>query len=262
MAEIFLFRMRPRRLETDRIAQMAERLGIDGKPIETEEAIAVRDKERVLAYAQPGSKFGGLLYYTDQSQSVAELIDKPLDVELAQAWADDFVRGFELLPVPADDERIRLNIELHSYQTNAVVDDGREQRKHPLKTEIGSKIELNGVPVAGPRGKVRMVFKDRKAPATIHCCLWERLEVYDTREQLQADEVIQATGERLRWREGREIQYEVKKVNLAYFAREYEGGADLLSPCFFVEVEFEDRTGKKLGIEEGPLQLFCVPAYR
>jgi hypothetical protein len=53
----------------------------------------------------------------------------------------------------------------------------------------------------------------------------------------------------------------VVDVRLAYFATEYHGGPDLLSPYYFVEVEYEDRTAQERQAQ-GPRQMLWLPAYR
>ena len=56
--------------------------------------------------------------------------------------------------------------------------------------------------------------------------------------------------------------YDVRDVKLVYFANEYNGGPDLLTPSYFVEVEFVDpRYAGKESIQ-GPRQVLRLPAFR
>lgn len=261
MSQIWLLRIKTERMNTEKFAKIARYLGIDAKPVETDEALAIQDPRQALAYGQPGAKFAGLLFYTDQSKGVASAVEKPLDIQRAKRWADDFLGSFDLLPRKVEDKRIRLAFEINSYQTNAVVFDGKERRKTPIKTEISSKIALNDIPVVGPRAKVRMVFKDREKPVMIHRGLWESIEPFEERELVREHDVVAAVREKLAQRRNGKAYYDVVDIKLAYFAQEFCGGPDLLVPFYFVEVEFVARSDDKT-VTQGPRQVLRVPAYR
>jgi hypothetical protein len=269
-SKILIFKRSTSRMETELFQKMAETLQIKGKIVETENAIAINDSNRIIVYAQPSAKFAGLLFYNDQSKGIADPIEKIQDNRKAKSWADMFMREFNLLPSNPKDERIKLAFSLSSTSTDSIVFDGKERKKVKNKVEIKSEIKLNEIPVVGPRAKTRMIFKDQEKPILIHNCLWDRLEVDDERDPVGINEVVKAVKEKLMQRRSekesigarRIVQCEVVSTRLAYFANEYAGGPDLLAPYYFIEVEFEDPQAKKNGIEHGPKQMFWVPAYR
>jgi hypothetical protein len=262
MTKIAIFRTRPQKLDQERFTKLASHFGIEKKIVETEEALAVHDSARALAYAQPGSKFGGLLFFTDQTQSLGDLKEKPLDLKSAQRWSDEFLREHKLIPQKPEDPKIGFHFETSCTANEAVVFDGKERKKNWIATDISAAISLNGIPAGGPRAKVRMVFKGRKIPLVVHCAIWDKIEVFEERELVGQDEVMHAVKEKLAGRKEEKTRFGISNIRLSYFAREYEGGPDLLAPYYFMDVEFEDRRGKKMGIAQGPRQMFWVPACR
>ena len=229
---------------------------------ETDEAIAVRDSARALAYAQPTARFAGLLFYTDQSKGTAEDVKKLTDKKSAKRWADSFLERFDLLPQKIKDERIKLHFETTSDQTEAVIFDGKKRSKKKIKTEISSKTTLNDIPVEGPRSKVRMIFKGQEKPIMMHLGMWENIEVFEERELIRKHDVFTVIKEKLAERQKSEINYDIVDIKLAYYADEFKGGPDLLVPYYFVEIEYEDKKAREMGITEGAKQIFPVPAYR
>lgn len=272
MSKILIFKKSVDRMKLENFQKMAKTFEIKGKIVETDVALAVKDSKNVLAYAQPCGKFAGLLFYNDQTVGIAEPVEKLVDKKAVKRWADSFLHEFNLIPSKVKDERINLAFKLHSSQNEAIVFDGKERKRIKNKTEIRSEIELNEIPVVGPRAKVRMVFKDQEKPILIHSCLWDKLEVYEEREAVRIHDVVKVVKEKLMERRsctdksiekrGSAVRYDIISTRLAYFADEYDGGADLLAPYYFVEVEFEDAKAKKNGITQGPRQFFWLPAYR
>lgn len=262
MTKIFLYRLKHEKMKREKFTKIAQDLGMEIKPVETDEAIAAHDSTRALAYAQPGAKFAGLLFYTDQSKGVAEDIIKLTDEKRAKRWADSFLERFDLLPRKIRDERIKLHFETSNYQTKAVTFDGKERSKKKIKTEISSKTTLNDILVEGPRSKVRMIFKDQEKPIMMHLGMWENIEVFEERELIRKHDVFTIVKEKLAHRQKCGINYDIVDIRLAYYADEFRGGPDLLVPYYFVEVEYEDKKARELGITEGARQIFPVPAYR
>jgi len=262
MTKIFLYRLKHEKMKREKFTKIAQDLGMEIKPVETDEAIAAHDSTRALAYAQPGAKFAGLLFYTDQSKGVAEDVIKLTDEKSAKRWADSFLERFDLLPRKIKDERIKLHFETSSYQTKAVTFDGKERSKKKIKTEISSKTTLNDILVDGPRSKVRMIFKDQEKPIMMHLGMWENIEVFEERELIRKHDVFTIIKEKLAHRQKCGINYDIVDIRLAYYADEFRGGPDLLVPYYFVEVEYEDKKARELGITEGARQIFPVPAYR
>ena len=262
MRSVLLFKMRPLRMKAASLAAIAEFLGIKGKPTVTEEAIALHDSSQTLVYAQPGAKFGGLLLYVDSSKAMAEPVEKVLGVQRARRWADSFRKKFDLAPGEVEDARINLSSEISCHENIGVFFDGKERRKKKVKTEISSRICLDDILAVGPRAKVRMVFKDREKPVLIHRGVWDTLEVFEERELVRENDVVGAVRRKLDGRAKDGVRYDIVDVKLAYFAREFHGGPDILAPFYFIEVEFEDKSSEKVDITEGPRQVFWVPAYR
>ena len=57
MTNIYIYRLKPEKMKSDKLATIAKDLGIKNKLAETDEAIVVHDSTRALAYAnqQPDS---------------------------------------------------------------------------------------------------------------------------------------------------------------------------------------------------------------
>lgn len=262
MKKIFLYRLKQEKMKREKFSKIARDLKIKDKLVKTDEAIAIQDGIRTLVYAQPGAKFAGLLFYTDQSKGIAEDVKKIIDKKSAKHWADHFLERFDLLPQKIEDDRIKLHFETTSYQIEAVVFNGKERSKKKIKTEIDSIITINNIPVEGPRSKIRMIFKDQEKPIMMHLGMWESIEVYEERELIREHDVYTVLKEKLAERQKDARNYDIVDIKLAYYADEFKGGPDLLIPYYFVEVEYEDKKAKELGITEGIRQIFPVPAYR
>jgi hypothetical protein len=262
MAKALIFRTKPQRLDLERFSKIARQLGINKKAIETDEAMAAYDSVRALAYAQPGAKFGGLLYYTDQSVSLGEIVKKPVDPAAAKNWSDGFLKDFKLLPKAPGDKRIAFRLGTKGVSGSAFLFDGKRRKEQKVNTEVISRISLNGITAGGPRAKIRIVFKEKEPPLMMHCGIWGEIEVYEERELVEKEDVMKVVKEKLSSRSNSKSSFQVSDIRLSYFAKEYEGGPDLLAPYYFVDVEFEDRQSQKLGISQGPRQMFWIPAYR
>jgi hypothetical protein len=263
MASITLFRMRPAQLKSDALMKIARHLGIEAKPQEVDEGIAMSNEKQALVYSRSCAKFSGVLFFIDQMQNLAEPVKKPLEEKKAKGWADDFLKNFNLLPKPSEDKRIQLKLDTASFRTDGIVFDGKERKRVPIKTEIASDISLNSIQVVGPRAKIRMIFKEMERPAFIHRGLWESLEIYEERELVREHDAVEAVREKLarRSRCG-EAYYDITEVRLAYFAREFQGGPDLLAPYYFVEVEHRDEKLQAPPNAQQPKHVVWFPAFR
>ena len=262
MAEIMLFKTKSRKMKTEEFSQISEMLGFEGKTVETDEAMAVNDSGKTLAFANPCAKYAGLLFYTDQSQSLGEITEKVIDPEQANRWANDFLKQFKLIPQGKTDERINFKFELSAYLTEAVTFDGKERKKVGVKSEVASRMSINDIAVTGGRAKIRMVFKDKEMPALIYCGIWDDIEVYETRELVREHDIAKAVNENLAKRRNCKSLNSIVDIKLAYFANEFNGGPDLLAPYYFIEIESEDEKSRELGIDQGSKQLLWLPAYR
>jgi hypothetical protein len=263
MSKIRIFRQRVKRLDAKRFTAIGRDLGATGEVVETEEAIAMIGKEgKTLAYAQPGARFAGLLFYTDQSQNLGEVADRLTGKKRAEEWTRKFLEGHDLLPKLSSKGDAKAEIAFEVRTPDAYVYDGRERKAVATRLEVAAKLALDGLPVTGPRGKLRLSFKADETPVAVHRGVWQDLEVFEEREAVSEDEGVKTAVSRLEARGTRGRLFRLVSAKRAYWAREYEGGADLLEPHYFVEVEFEDREARKHGIEQGPRQVFVVPASR
>ncbi len=262
MAKAFIFRARYKRMDPDGFLKIARTLGVSEKFMQSDEGLAVNDGARSLVYSQPGTKFGGLLFYTDQSQSLGAVCDKLVDDEAAKAWAYAFLKDFDLLPHRSRDERIVFKLGVSASPTKAVSFDGREKHKVTINTEFITRLTLNRIPITGPRAKIRMAFKQQETPIMILRGIWEDIEIFDEKEIVPEAEIVKAVSERLVLRRNDKANYRMVDIKLAYFAGEFHAEPDLLEPYYFVEVEFDDPKAREVGIKQGPRQMLRLPACR
>ena len=262
MEKAFIFRTRPKKMDPEEFVKISRTLDVSEKLMESEEGLAMHDGMRSLVYSQPGTKFGGLLFFTDQSQSLGAPSRKLVEVEEAKSWAEEFLKGFDLLPHRSRDERISFKMALSTSPTNGIIFDGREKQKIPVNMALISRMTLNGIPVTGPRAKIRMAFKEHVNPILIHRGLWQDIEVYEDIDIVPEEEIAKAVTERLALRRSRRKNFRMVDIKLAYFADEFCAEPDLLAPFYFVEVAFADPQAEELGIKEGPRQMIQLPAYR
>lgn len=264
MAEtIHLFKRKTRKLGAGQIDALARSLRIKGKAQNTEEALFCHDSTRTLAYAQPCTRFAGLLYFADQSVAWGEATGKVLGAKRAQAWSEDVLEKFELRPQPQDDERIRFEFKLEAVETEAVVFDGKNRRSVKAKTDVMSHALLNGIPVVGPRAKARFIFKANELPVMMHVGFWESLVVHEERELVREHDVARCIGDRLSQRnrcEGRD--YRLCDMRLVYMADEFRSAPDLLSPEYLVEIELRDQQHDCKNPPIPPRQVIRLPAFR
>ena len=260
MAEIPVFRIHTERIDKDRFLAVADHLGLRGDIVETEEALFVHDKQRALAYAQPGSRFGGLLFFTDQG--IAETVERPPAEAEAEGWTTEFFKRFQLGPRTSQDERVRVSTSLRVFRTESVIEEGQETtkiRRAPHKTELVSDIRVNEYYVTGPRAKFRAVFKSARRPAWMHRALWDKLEVFEMRPLLSEDEIYRRLSDRLSRRGESRRVWRMIGLRLAYFAGEFTGGPDLLLPYYFADVEFTNPKVRET-TGQGPRQLIQIHA--
>lgn len=238
---ILVLKRRTRRLAADTFGALARHLRVEARPAALDDALCCSDGARSLAYAQPCTPFGGLLFFADQSIAWGEAVGKVLDPKRAQAWAMALLEKFELLPAPSGDRDIRVAFELEATATEAMVFDGHERRRMKTKTDVTSRTTVNGIPVVGPRAKARMLFKDTESPVMLHVAMWESLLVHEERARLPEDQVARAVDDTLRQLyAGHPPAYRVRGQRLVYQADEFRGAPDLLAPEYLVEIETAD----------------------
>jgi hypothetical protein len=251
--------MRAEEIKKEKFGAIAEYLGVRGNVVATEEALFVHDKQRALAYALPGSRFAGLLFFTDQSQGIAAQDKSVPGTEEIETWASEFLKRFQLGPADSKDDRIKVSFSVRALRTESAVEEGKEIKRVPVKTDVLADIRLNGNYVTGPRAKLRLVFKNGRRPALLHRALWERLEFFENRPMVTEDEAYRRISDQLSRRGESYRNWRLIGSRMAYFAGEFAGGPDLLLPYYFAEVEFRDPQDKER-TRQGPRQLIQVPA--
>ena len=260
---VLVLRRKTRAMSAEAVARLGDHMGIKGKPVFTDDAVLLKDDTRALAYSQSCGKLAGLLFYADQSVAWAEVADKLVADKRARDWAGALLDKFKLLPAKSDDGKIALDFALTADQTEAVVFDGKARKRVKAKTDVGATIAVNGIPVVGPRGKVRMIFKSAERPVMMHVALWESLSVYEERELVSEHDVVRTVRDKLDSRtECSKRNYDVRDVRLVYYAHEFAGGPDLLAPWYFVEVQLRDPRHNDARDAQGPRQVMRIPAYR
>jgi len=262
MAEIPLFRIYTERMKKDKFVAIAAQLGLRGEPVATEEALFMHDKQRALAYAMPGSRFGGLLYFTDASQGIAAPSGRVPAGKAVEGWTGALLKRFQLLPPQSEDKQVRVSFASRVLRRESVVEEGQKAvkiRREPLTAEIAYDVRVNDHHVTGPRAKVRLTFKNPKGPAWINRGLWEKLDVFETRPLFSEDEVHRRLSDQLSGRGSARKAWRLIGMRLAYFAGEFCGGPDLLRPYYFAEVEFRDPKDEAGG-RQGPRQIIQMPA--
>lgn len=260
---IYLFKRKTRALDAKRMDALARRLGIKGKAASTDEALCCTDGTRTLAYAQPCTRFAGLLFFADQSVAWGEVGGKLVKAQRAQAWSEELLDKFDLRPRRPDDDRIRFEFSLEARETEAMVFDGKERRSVRAKTDVLSHATLNGVPLVGPRAKARFIFKESEAPVMMHVGLWESLAVHEEREIVREHDVARGIDERLSRRDHCEGKtYRLGDIRLVYMADEFNGGPDLIAPEYLVEIELYDQRHNEGNPPIPPRQVLRIPAYR
>lgn len=262
MTKAYIFRTKPKRMDAEQFMGISRSLGISEKFMQSDEGLAMHDGTHSLVYSQPGTRFGGLLFYTNQSESLGAVCEKLVDEESAKAWVYSFLKDFDLLPHRSRDERIAFKLGVSASPTKSVTFDGKEKQKAKVNIEFISRITLNSIPVTGPRGKIRMAFKEQETPILILRGLWETIDIYDEKEIVPDAEIVKAVSERLLQRRNEKTNYRMVDIKLAYFAGEFRSEPDLLEPYYFVEVEFDDPKAREVGIKQGPRQMIRLPACR
>ena len=197
---VLVLRRKTRAMDADRFVKLGEHLGIKGEPLNSEDAVVLKDDSRTIAYAQSCGKFAGLLFYADQRVAWGEATGKLLSDKRARDWAGALLKKFNLLPEKSDDRKIAFDFALTALETEAVVFDGNARKQVKAKTDVGADIAINGIPVVGPRGKVRIIFKAAEQPVMMHVALWETLSIYEERDLVSEHDVVRTVRDKLKSR--------------------------------------------------------------
>lgn len=263
MSTILIPRVRPTRLDPDQLREFAARLRVEGELIATDEAIAIVDRERTVVHGQPNNRMGGLTTAVDTSTGIAPPAEGERDVldpDKAAAIVRELLDGAGL-GVARTRTDLRLEATIGARITEGVHFDGKERRRFKAKTDVRARLTLDGIPISGPRSGVSATFTDDERPLRLLANSWDALEGYEEAELVDRDEVVgrllEPTAARAERNGVRRPKTELISATLAYWAGEYCGGADVLQPCWFVEIA--TANGKD---EAAPRQLVRVPATR
>jgi hypothetical protein len=85
MEKIILYKIRAQKMNQEKFNEIANYLEMKGEIQENDEAFTINLVKQALIYAQPCSKFAGILFYTDQTKGMAEIIEKVIDAEEAKS---------------------------------------------------------------------------------------------------------------------------------------------------------------------------------
>lgn len=263
MTTISVARVRPAALGDERLRALAEAFRIDGDVVRTEEAFALVGKEATLVHGGPGNRLAGVTALVDTVRGVAAADPEkghpePLPADKAVGVTGELTERYGLGPNVARFDGVRLETSIDATVVEAVRFDGKERTRFAVKTDVRSRVTLDGIPVTGPRAGVNATFLDDDRPLRLMATTWDAVELYREAELVEEGEALERVLESARHRTSRTEELAVVSSVLAYWAAPYEGGADLLEPSWFVEVAHPaDEYGN-----DGPKQLVRVPAAR
>ncbi len=259
MSDVNVFRYRPQHMKAELFRTIAQDLRLDGEFAQGDEGMVLHNKRQILTWSQPGAKFGGVLFYADRDRSLAEPAKKLPGVDSSKKYMNGFLERSRLMPIRSKHD---VSVKLEAKITEAMMETGEkgEVARVPMRVDVSSHIQLDGLPVMGPRAKVRAAFSDGETPQFLHVGLWETIVVYRTGELIPRDRLLKIIDDRTKRRE-RKSELRVRDITLAYWAREYRGGADILEPYYFVEIEHLESNQRKGEEGSGPRQVLQFLAY-
>jgi hypothetical protein len=265
MTTIPIFRMSAPSFNAERVKTMARALGVDADTTTSAAGTVAHSDRHVLTAASPCSHEPGLVLYIDRDHSLGRIYETPLPPEEATKHAMELLSGLDLLPLAGGEGngKGRLVAEPEATVAEAVVFDGKERRRVPARTDFRLRLSLDGIPVNGPRTRVRVAYGTEPRPILVYRSLWDRLELHDEVELVGEHEVLTALDKSMRRRDdhvGRRTLH-VHSVRLVYMADEYRGQPDLLTPTYLVEIEGPGQPGTTASAG-GPRQLLRLPAWR
>jgi hypothetical protein len=264
MSTIALFRISAPALDQDILRRVAESFHLGRNVTESDDAVAFHDDGRVLVRAGACAKFAGVLMYINHHAALGGIHEKPVDPERAGAWLSEFIGKHGLGPGKVGDDRARLELQPWSRFTEAFVFDGKERKRVRARTDAGVRFRLNGLPLSGPRTRIRAVFGGDELPLMVHVAVWDRLEHHGDAELVRAHDVVATLEKSIRGRTDCNLVVHAKALRLAYAAsEEFQGRPDLLVPYYFVEIEspYHVTKGRADG-GQAPRQLLKIPAWR
>lgn len=259
MSNVNIFRYRPQYMKADLFRTIAHDLRLDGEFAQGDEGMVLHNKRQILTWSQPNAKFGGVLFYVDRARSLAEPAKKLPGVDSIKKYMNGFLERSRLMPIRGKHD-VSVKLEAKVTEAMMVAREKDEVARMPMRVDVSSRIQLDDLPVMGPRAKVRAAFGDGETPQFLHVGLWETVDVHKTGELIPRDRLRKIIDDRVKRRE-RKIELRVRDITLAYWAREYRGGADVLEPYYFVEIEHLEPDQRKDEEGSGPRQVLQFLAY-
>lgn len=258
MSKINIFRYRPKQMEKDLFFNIAENLRLKGEFKQGDEGMVIHNDHQVMTWSQPSAKFGGVLFFVDRNRSLAKPAKELAKVDTIKEYMNGFLKKSQLMP---DSGKFDISVKLEAKVTEAMMETGKEKeiKRIPMRVDVYSDIQLDGLSVMGPRAKIRAAF-DGETPQFLHIGLWETVEVYKTGELIPKDHLLKIIDEKTKRRE-RKIDLRVQDTKLAFWAGEYCGGADILEPYYFVEIEHLGPNIRRGEEDAGPKQVMRILAY-
>jgi hypothetical protein len=254
---IGVFHRQTRWLGHGDIQRLAAAVGVEGRLVESDDRLLVGDGARSLAYLQPPARLAGQLLLSDRTPAAGAAVRAPLDAGHATRLARELLERWGVPPAGTPDGPTHFDLEATGSDVAAARDTGGGEPASAggAVTQVVGRIRLDGLPVVGPRGEVRLTFGAEARPRRVRVALWESLRLHEERQLVSPHEALHTAVGRLLGRAdvlGRPV--EVREIRLVYFADEYRGGADLLVPEYLVAVEH--------GGDARSRQVLRVPAWR
>ena len=194
-------------------------------------------------HGQPTNRLAGLTTAIDAGRGIAPDIDadgnherEVLDADRASEVVKELVDRAGLATARTRTD-LELDVRIDARVTEGVRFDGKERMRFAVKTDVRAHVTVNGLTVSGPRAGLSATFTDGDRPIRLFAASWDTLEGFDERPLLDRDEVIADLLSTRPERYAKRAPVKVLEATLGYWAGEYTGGADLLEPSWFVEIE-------------------------
>ena len=264
MTTIVIPRVRPATFDADRLRLVGDRLEIRGELRESEDAIVLASESGAIVHGQPTNRLGGLTTAIDTKRGIAPDIDadgnhkrEVLDPDRATDVVKELLDRAGLATVRTKTD-LELDVRTDARVTEGVRFDGKERTRFAVKTDVRARVTVNGLTVTGPRAGLSATFTDSDQPVRLFAASWDAIETFDERPLVDKDEAIADLLATRPERHDKRSPVDVIEATLGYWAGEYGGGADVLEPSWFVEIEH--RLDGKGGIP--PRKLVRLPATR
>ena len=186
MSNVNIFRYRPQHMKADLFRTIAQDLRLDGEFVQGDEGMVLHNKRQILTWSQPNAKFGGVLFYADRDRSLAEPAKKLPGVDSIKKYMDDFLERSHLIPIRGKHD-VSVKLEAKVTEAMMVAREKDEVARVPMRVDVSSLIQLDNLPVIGPRAKVRAAFGDGETPQFLHVGLWKTVDVHKRGELIPRD---------------------------------------------------------------------------